>query len=116
LAAYLLQVWKLEKYFEVLDLHYIPHRENAVADDLSTKASTLTPIPDGVFERWLQQPIAQPAEPGKGGETSTSRLAVPAALIPWSPPRIVGVTGDSVHLGTQDPEARVGPDTWIMKI
>jgi hypothetical protein len=44
------------------------------------------------------------------------RLAVPAALIPWSPPRIVGVTGDSVHRGTQDLEAQVGPDTWIMEI
>jgi hypothetical protein len=32
------------------------------------------------------------------------------------PPRIVGVTGDSVHPGAQDLEAQVGPDTWIMEI
>jgi hypothetical protein len=40
LAVYLLHVWKLEKDFKVLDLHHIPHAENAVADDLSTKAFT----------------------------------------------------------------------------
>jgi hypothetical protein len=37
-------------------------------------------------------------------------------LIPWSPPRIVGVTGDSMHPGAQDLEAQVGPDIWIIKI
>jgi ribonuclease HI len=40
LSTYLLHVWKLVKDFEVLDLHHIPRVENAVADDLSTKAST----------------------------------------------------------------------------
>jgi hypothetical protein len=40
---------------------------------------------------------------------------VPAALIPWSLIRIVGITGDSVHPGVQDPEAQVGPDAWITK-
>jgi hypothetical protein len=64
----------------------------------------------------LQQPTAQPAEPGEGGETSTSKLAVPVALIPWSPPRIAGTTGHSVHPGVQDPEAKAGPDTCITKI
>jgi hypothetical protein len=38
------------------------------------------------------------------------------ALIPWSPPRVVGVTGDSVHPSAQDPEAQAGPDTWITDI
>jgi ribonuclease HI len=51
LATYLLHVQKLEKDFNVLDLHHIPHVENEVADDLSTKASTWTPVLDGVFER-----------------------------------------------------------------
>jgi ribonuclease HI len=58
LAACLLHVQKLEKDFDVLDLHHISRAENAVVDDLSTKASTWAPIPNGVFERWLQQPIA----------------------------------------------------------
>jgi hypothetical protein len=40
LVAYLLHVQKLKKDFEVLDLHDIPRVKNAVADDLSTKAST----------------------------------------------------------------------------
>jgi hypothetical protein len=54
LAAYLLHVHKLEKGFEILDLQHIPHVENAVADDLSTKASTSAPVPDGVLERRLR--------------------------------------------------------------
>jgi hypothetical protein len=44
------------------------------------------------------------------------KLAVPAAQLPWNPPRVVGVTGDSVHPGAQDPEAQASPDTWIMEI
>jgi ribonuclease HI len=58
LATYLLHVRKLEKDFEVLDLQHIPRAENAVADDLSTKASSSTPVPDGVLERRLRQPTA----------------------------------------------------------
>jgi hypothetical protein len=38
------------------------------------------------------------------------------ALIPWSPPRIVGITGDSLHPDAKDPEAQVGPDTWIIEM
>jgi ribonuclease HI len=40
LVVYLLHVRKLEKDLEVLDLHHIPRAENAIDDDLSTKAST----------------------------------------------------------------------------
>jgi ribonuclease HI len=40
LTVYLLHTQKLEKGFEVLDLHCIPLVDNVVADDLSTKAST----------------------------------------------------------------------------
>jgi hypothetical protein len=103
-------VRKLEKDFEVLDLQHIPCVENAVTDDLSTKGSTPAPVPDGVLERWLQQPTARAANPSEGGKTNTSNLAV---LVPWSLPRVVGVTRDSVHPDTQDSEAQVGPDTWI---
>jgi hypothetical protein len=116
LAAYLLHARKLEKDFEVLDLQHIPHAENAVADDLSTKASTLAPVPDGVLERRLRQPTAWAANRSEGGETGTSKLVVPTALLPWSPPRIVGVTGDSVYLSAQDLEAQDRPDTWITEI
>jgi hypothetical protein len=90
--------------------------DNTVADDLSTKASTSAPVPDGVFERWLRQPTARATDPGGGDETSTSKLAVPAVLILWSPLRIIDVTGDSMHPDAQDPKAQVGPDTWITKI
>jgi ribonuclease HI len=67
LAAYLLHTRKLEKDFEVLDLQHIPRAENALADDLSTKASTSAPVPNGVLERWLRQPTTWATNPGKGG-------------------------------------------------
>jgi hypothetical protein len=37
-------------------------------------------------------------------------------LIPWSPQRNVGITGDFVHCNAQDPEAQVGPDICITEI
>jgi hypothetical protein len=43
-------------------------------------------------------------------------MAVPTVLLPWSPPRVLGVTGDSVHPSVQDPEAQAGLDTWITEI
>jgi hypothetical protein len=98
LAAYLLHARKLEKDFEVLDLQHIPHAENAVANDLSAKASTSTLVLNGVLERRLRQPKRR-------GETSTSKLAVPVVLLPWSPLRVLGITGDSMHPNVQDPEA-----------
>jgi hypothetical protein len=36
-----------------LDLHHIPRIDNAVANDLSTKASTSAPVSHGVIERQL---------------------------------------------------------------
>jgi hypothetical protein len=87
-----------------------------MADDLSTKAPTLAPVLDGVLERRLWQPTAWTANPSEGGETSTSKLAIPAVLVPWSPPRIIGVTGFSVHLDAQDLKAQASPDTWITEI
>jgi hypothetical protein len=116
LVVYLLHVPKLEKDFEVLDLHHIPRTENAMADYLSTKASTSAPVLDGVLERWLQQPIAWATNPSEGGEASTSKLAVPVVLVPWRPSRIIGVAGGSVNPGAQDLEAQVSPDTWITEI
>jgi hypothetical protein len=87
-----------------------------VADDLLAKASTLTPVLDGVLERRQQQLTARGANPSEGGETSTLKLAVPTVLLPWSQPRVLGITGDSIHPGAQDPEAQASPDTCIMEI
>jgi ribonuclease HI len=53
LVAYLLHTHKLGKNFEALDLQHIPCAKNAVADDLSAKASTSALVPDGVLERRL---------------------------------------------------------------
>jgi hypothetical protein len=107
---------KLGKDFEVLDLQHIPHAKNAVADDLSAKASTSVPVPDGVLERRLRQPTTWAANPSEGGKTSNSKLAVPAVLLPWNLPRVLGVTGDFVHPDAQDPDAQASPNTWITKI
>jgi ribonuclease HI len=67
LVVYLLLARKLEKDFEVLDLHHIPRAENTVAGDLSAKASTSAPVPDGVLERRLRQPTAWAANPSERG-------------------------------------------------
>jgi ribonuclease HI len=77
LAAYLLHTHKLGKDFEVLDLQHIPRLENAMADDLSAKASTSALVPDVVLERRLRQPTAWAANPNERGKISTSKLAVP---------------------------------------
>jgi hypothetical protein len=82
-------VRKLEKDFDVLELQHIPREDNSAADALSTRASTQASVAKGVFQRWLLKPSAQPAELGEGGQTSTSKLAVPAALHPRGLPRIV---------------------------
>jgi ribonuclease HI len=86
LATYVLQAQKLEKDFEVLDLQYIPHANNIVTDELSTKAFTWAPVSVGVFEQRLQQPTTRPAKSGEGGETSTLKLVVPVALMSWGTP------------------------------
>jgi ribonuclease HI len=58
LAAYLLHVRKLEKDFTALELQHVPRADNSAADELSKRASTWAPVPDGVFERWLLRPTA----------------------------------------------------------
>jgi hypothetical protein len=71
LAAYLLHAHKLEKDFEVLDMENIPRTNSTITNELSTKASTWAPVPEGVFEWQLQQPTSRPTKPGEGDETST---------------------------------------------
>jgi ribonuclease HI len=82
LAAYLIRVRKLEKDFDVLELQHVPRAGNSAADALSARASTQASMSEGVFQRCLLEPSAQPADLGEGGRTSTSKLAVPAALHP----------------------------------
>jgi hypothetical protein len=57
------------------------------------RASTWAPVPEGVFETRLLRPTAQPAELDEGGETSTSKLAVPVAYHQQNPPRVVCAIG-----------------------
>jgi ribonuclease HI len=116
LAAYLLHVRKLEKDFTALELQHVPQANNSVADELSTRASTWAPMLEGVFERRLLRPTAQPAEPGEGGETSTSTLAVPVALHLQNPPRIVCATGGPAYPLAPQPVSQSGPDAWISEI
>jgi hypothetical protein len=77
LVAYLLHVRKLEKDFTSLELQHVPRADNSAADELSMRASTWAPVLEGVFKRWMLRPTAQPAQLDEGGETSTSKLAVP---------------------------------------
>jgi hypothetical protein len=73
-------------------------------------------MPEGVFERRLLRPTAQPVEPGEGGETSTSKLEVPVAFRLQNPPRIVCATEDPANLLAPQPVAQSGPDAWISEI
>jgi hypothetical protein len=57
---------KLEKDFDVLELQHVPREGNSAADALSVKASTQAPVPEGIFQRQLLKPSAQPAELGEG--------------------------------------------------
>jgi ribonuclease HI len=116
LAAYLLHVRKLEKDITALELQHVPRAGNSVADELSVRASTWAPVPEGIFERWLLRPTAQPAELGKGGETSTSKLAVPVAYHLQNPPKTMCATGGPVSLLAPQPVSQSGLDAWISKI
>jgi hypothetical protein len=116
LAKYPFHAQKLEKDFEPQNLQHIPCANNAVADELSTKASTWAPMPEGIFEWRLQRPTARSAEPSDGSETDTSKLAVLTALFTWSLPRIIGITRDSMNPSAQDSYAQIGPDAWITEI
>jgi hypothetical protein len=73
-------------------------------------------VPEGVFERRMLRPTAQPAELGDGGETSTSKLAVPVAFRPWSLPKVVCAIEDPDNLLAPLLFAQDGPDAWISEI
>jgi hypothetical protein len=109
-------VRKLEKDFTTLELQHVPQADNSVADDLSVRASTWAPVPEGVFERRLLRPTAQPAKLGEGGEASTSKLAVPVASHLQNPPKIVCATGGPVSPSTPQPVSQSGTDAWIFEI
>jgi hypothetical protein len=109
-------VRKLEKDFDILELLHIPREDNSAADALSTRASTQASMPEGVFQRWLLKPSAQPAELGEGGQSSTSKLAIPVALHPWGPPRIVCTFQGPKDLKEPHPNSQGGPDAWISEI
>jgi hypothetical protein len=100
----------------VLELQHVPHEGNSAADALSVKASTQAPMLKGVFQRRLLKPSAQPAGLGEGGRTSTSKLAVPVALHPWSPPRVVCTLEGPKDLEEPHAISQEGPDAWISKI
>jgi hypothetical protein len=106
----------LEKDFTALELQHVPWAHNSAADELSTRASTWAPVPEGIFERRLLRPTAQPTELGEGGETSTSKLAVPVVFHPQDPRRFVCATAGPANLVAPQPVSQSGPDAWISEI
>jgi hypothetical protein len=87
-----------------------------VADELSKRASAWAPVPEGIFERRLLRPTAQPAEEGEGGDTSTSKLAVPVVFHPQEPPMLVCTAAGPANLVVPQPVSQSGPDAWISEI
>jgi hypothetical protein len=100
----------------VLEQQHVPREGNSVADVLSVMASTQASVPEGVFQRRLLKPSAQPADLGEGGWTSTSKLAVPASLHPWSMPRVVCTLEGPEDLREPRPVSQEGLDAWISKV
>jgi hypothetical protein len=100
----------------VLELQHVPREGNSAVDALSAKASTQAPVPEGVFQRRLLKPSAQPAGLGEGGRTSVSKLAVQAVLHPWSPPRVVCTLEGPEDLEEPCPVSQEGPNVWISKV
>jgi hypothetical protein len=68
-------------------------------------------MPEGVFERWLLRLAAQSAKLGEGGETGTSKPAVPVAS--QNPPKVVCALGNSVDPLVPQLTTQSGPDAWI---
>ena len=99
---------KLEKDFTALELQHVPRADNSAADDLSQRASTQAPVPEGVFERRLLRPAAQPAGLGEGGETGTSKSAVPVAS--QNAPKAVCALGDSADPLAPQSTTQSSPD------
>jgi hypothetical protein len=116
LAAYLLHVRKLEKDFTALELQHVPRADNSAVDELSMRASTWAPMPEGVFERRLLRPTAQPAELGEGGETSTSKLVVPVVSHIQNPTKTVCAIGGLASPLAPQPISQSGPNAWISEI
>jgi ribonuclease HI len=116
LAAYLLHVMKLEKEFTALELQHVPRADNSAIDDLSVRASTWAPMPEGVFKRRLLRPTAQPTELGEGGAISTSKLAVPVASHLQNPSKTMCAMGDPVSPLAPQPISQSGSDAWISEI
>jgi ribonuclease HI len=114
LAAYLHHVRKLEKDFTTLELQHVPWADNSAADDLSQRASTRAPMPKGAFERRLLRPTAQSAGLDEGGETGTSKPAVP--VVPQDPPKAVCALGDPADPLAPHSATQSGPDAWIPEI
>ena len=56
MAAYLLEVRKLEQKFEGLEVMHIRRSDNSGADELARLASSRAPVPIGVFIEKLLKP------------------------------------------------------------
>ena len=73
-------------------------------------------MPEGVFERRLLRPTAQPAELGEGDHASTSKLAVPAAFHLWCPTWAVCSVEEPGDLTEPPPPTLGAPDARISEI
>ena len=97
-----------------MELQHVLRANNSAADDLSQRASTRAPAPEGAFERRLLRPTAQPAELSEGGETGTSKPAVPVAS--QDPPKVVCALGGFTGPLAPQPTTQSGPNAWISEI
>ena len=96
LAAYLIEVKKLELGFEAIEYVFIPRDSNTEADELSVIASSRQPPPQGVFDKEIPAPSARPADPGTEGDhgVSPETLVATGIILPHAEDR-TGTSGAS---------------------
>ena len=105
MAAYCLEVQRLEDRFDGLKLNHIPRRLNEAADTLAKAASGREPVPAGVFASDQHKPsiryvVSEQADDGPSSPT-------PGADPPTAPP------DPEVMELEEDPAAQSDPpDDW----
>jgi hypothetical protein len=63
MAEYLIEVRRMEKFFDGFEVRYVPRLNNRDADHLAWIASARAPIPPDIIIERLSKPSVKPAEP-----------------------------------------------------
>jgi hypothetical protein len=62
MVDYIAEVQRIEKFFDVFEVRYVPHLDNQDADHLTWVASSRAPIPSDVIVEKLTKPSIKSVE------------------------------------------------------